>query len=160
MNVMLSTHVSKLKSLIDTELFFVIGMKCTGYPGPGLDHTSPRVLFNPMSEYINRHGEEHLEASFEQFKKTHGHQYETELEHRQRLNIFRNNVRYVNTRNRASLPYKMKINKFADRTVCCCFFRQTSYFDSFLFIRMMNYVYSVVDDIPKVIMVVFLFHKN
>lgn len=70
-----------------------------------------------MSEYINRHGEEHFQSSFEQFKQTHGHKYDTELEHRQRMKIFRNNVRYVNTRNRAGLSYKMKINKFADRTV-------------------------------------------
>jgi hypothetical protein len=92
-------------------------MKCTGFPGPGLEHTTPRVLFNPMSEYINRHGDDHIESSFEQFKKTHGHKYETELEHRHRMKIYRNNVRYINTRNRAALPYKMKINKFADRTV-------------------------------------------
>lgn len=99
-----------------------IGMQCTGFPGPGLEHTTPRVLFNPMSEYINRHGEEHFQSSFEQFKKTHGHQYDTEHEHRHRMKVFRNNVRYINTRNRAALPYKMKINKFADRTVS--FFRR------------------------------------
>lgn len=92
-------------------------MKCTGYPGPGLEHTTPRVLFNPMSEYINRHHEDHTEKSFDKFKKQHGHQYETEEEHRHRMKIFRNNVRYINTGNRASLPYRMKINKFADRTV-------------------------------------------
>ncbi|CAF4862285.1 unnamed protein product, partial [Rotaria magnacalcarata] len=32
------------------------------------------------------------------------------------MKIFRQNVRYINTRNRAALPYKMKLNKFADRT--------------------------------------------
>jgi len=32
------------------------------------------------------------------------------------MKIFRTNIRYINTRNRAALPYKMKINKFADRT--------------------------------------------
>jgi hypothetical protein len=98
-------------------IFCFIAMKCTGFPGPGLEHTSPRVLFNPISEYINRHNEDHVESSFEQFKKTHGYKYETEEEHRHRLKIFRNNVRYINTGNRAALPYKMKINKFADRTV-------------------------------------------
>ena len=93
-------------------------MKCTGFPGPGLEHTSPRVLFNPMSEYINHHGEDYLELSFEKFKTKHGHQYESEHEHRHRLKIFRHNIRYINTRNRAPLSYKMKLNKFADRTVC------------------------------------------
>ena len=70
-----------------------------------------------MSEYINRHNDDHLESSFEQFKKKHGHKYTTEHEHRLRMKTFRHNVRYINTRNRASLPYKMKINKLADRTV-------------------------------------------
>ncbi|CAF2736770.1 unnamed protein product [Rotaria sp. Silwood2] len=91
-------------------------MICTGFPGPGLEHTTPRVLFNPMSEYINRHHEDYIESSFDKFKHTHGHKYENEEEHRERMKIFRQNVRYINTRNRASLPYKMKINKFADRT--------------------------------------------
>ena len=92
-------------------------MSCTGFPGPGLEHTSPRVLFNPMSEYINRHGEDYLQSSFEQFKKKHGQKYDGEKEHRHRMKVFRQNVRYINTGNRASLPYKMKLNKFADRTV-------------------------------------------
>lgn len=83
-----------------------------------------------MSEYINRHGEEHFQASFEQFKKTHGHKYDSEHEHHQRMKIFRNNVRYVNTRNRAGLTYKMKINKFADRTVSRRAIREM--FDCFL----------------------------
>ncbi|CAF1256836.1 unnamed protein product [Adineta steineri] len=105
------------ENTIDPTVFHVTdAMTCTGFPGPGLEHTSPRVLFNPMSEYINRHGEDHLQSSFEKFKNKHGHKYESEQEHRHRLKVFRNNVRYINTQNRASLPYKMKINKFADRT--------------------------------------------
>jgi hypothetical protein len=92
-------------------------MKCTGFPGPGLEHTSPRVLFNPMSEYINRHGEDQFESSFDEFKNKHGIKYDTEHEHRHRMKTYRHNIRYINTRNRASLSYKMKINKFADRTV-------------------------------------------
>lgn len=141
-----------------------LAFKCTGFPGPGLEHTSPRVLFNPMSEYINRHGEEHFQSSYEQFKKTHGLKYDSEHEHHERMKIFRNNVRYINTGNRAALPYKMKINKFADRTVS-----QTKKNMMMMWIsscinfdknRMMNYVRFVVDDIRKVIMVVCLFPKK
>ncbi|CAM4755679.1 unnamed protein product [Rotaria magnacalcarata] len=102
---------------IDPTVFHVTdGMTCTGFPGPGLEHTAPHVLFNPMSEYINRRSADYIESSFEQFKKNHEHKYDSELEHRQRMKIFRQNVRYINTRNRAGLPYKMKLNKFADRT--------------------------------------------
>jgi len=112
-----------------------------------------------MSVYINRHSEQHLDDSFDEFKTQHGLDYESELEHRQRSYIFRNNVRYVNTRNRAGLSYKMKINKFADRTVRENLFR-FSCWTLIISSRMMNYVYFVVDDILKVTMVVFHFLKK
>lgn len=92
-------------------------MSCRPFPDSDNEHTSPRVMFNPMSEYINRVGEDHLESSFEQFKKKHGYDYKDEHEHRHRLKIFRHNNRYVNTKNRAALSYTLKMNKFADRTV-------------------------------------------
>ena len=92
-------------------------MTCTGFPGPGDEHGSARVLYNPMSEYINRHGDDHLEPSFDQYMKKHGRTYDSETEHRHRLSVFRQNLRYINAKNRAPLSYKMKINKFADRTV-------------------------------------------
>jgi hypothetical protein len=90
-------------------------MKCTAFPDS--DNKTPRVLFNPMSEYINHHGEDDVQSSFEEFKKKHGYKYKDEHEHRHRLKIYRHNNRYINTRNRAGLSYKMKLNKFADRTV-------------------------------------------
>jgi hypothetical protein len=111
-------------------------MTCTGFPGPGLEHTTPRVLFNPMSEYINRHSADYIESSFEQFKKNHEHKYDSELEHRQRMKIFRQNVRYINTRNRAALPYKMKLNKFADRTVSSAYKIIQSQCFMFVFIKL------------------------
>ncbi len=92
-------------------------MECTNFPDSDNEHTSPRVLFNPMSEYINHHDEDYLQRSFDEFKKKHGYEYKDQLEHQHRLKIFRHNNRYVNTRNRAGLSYKMKLNKFADRTV-------------------------------------------
>ena len=92
-------------------------MTCIPFPDSDDEHTAARVLFNPMSEYINRHGDDHLQSTFDEFKKKHGRNYKDEHEHRRRLKIFRHNNRYVNTRNRAALSYKMKLNKFADRTV-------------------------------------------
>ena len=62
-------------------------MKCTGFPDPDDEHTSSRVLFNPMSEYINRHGEDDLQSSFDEFKKKHGYKYKDEHEHRHRLKL-------------------------------------------------------------------------
>lgn len=92
-------------------------MECIGFPDSDTEHTSSRVLFNPMSEYINRHSEDELQTAFDKFKDKHGYKYKDEQEHRHRLKVFRHNNRYVNTRNRAGLTYKMKLNKFADRTV-------------------------------------------
>ncbi|CAF3373464.1 unnamed protein product [Rotaria socialis] len=102
---------------IDSSLFHITDdMQCVGFPDSENEHTSPRVLFNPMSEYINRHGEDDFESSFENFKEQHERKYKDEHEHRRRLKIFRHNNRYVNTRNRAGLTYTMKLNKFADRS--------------------------------------------
>ncbi|CAF3433511.1 unnamed protein product [Rotaria sp. Silwood1] len=99
---------------IDANLFHVTDeMKCIGFPDSDI---SSHVLFNPMREYINRHGEDDLQISFDEFKKQHGYKYKDEYEHRHRLKTFRHNNRYINTRNRAGLTYKMKLNKFADRT--------------------------------------------
>ena len=92
-------------------------MQCIPFPDSDNAHAAPRLLFNPMSEYINRHGEDDVQASFDAFKRKHGHNYKDEHEHRHRLKTFRHNHRYVNARNRAGLTYKMKLNKFADRTV-------------------------------------------
>ena len=92
-------------------------MECKPFPDSDNEHISSKVLFNPMSEYINRHDEDDLEKSFDKFKNKHGYNYKDEHEHRQRLKNFRHNNRYINTRNRAGLTYKMKLNKYADRTV-------------------------------------------
>jgi hypothetical protein len=45
-------------------------------------------------------------------QKKHVYKYKNEHKHR-----YRDNNRYINTRNRAGLSYTMKLNKFADRTV-------------------------------------------
>ena len=96
---------------------FVAGMDCRDFPDSDSVHPTARVLFNPMSEYINRAGDESLHSALDDFKRKHGYQYKDEHEHQHRLKIFRNNIRSINTHNRAALTYKMKLNKFADRTV-------------------------------------------
>lgn len=92
-------------------------MQCRSFPDSETEHTSARVLFNPMSEYLHGHGASAVDDSFDEFKKKHGLEYNSEHEHRHRLKLFRNNHRYVNAKNRAALTYRMKLNKFADRTV-------------------------------------------
>lgn len=130
-------------------------MKCQSYPDGDDEHPSSRVLFNPMSEYINRHGEEAVQQSFDRFRHKHGYKYKDEHEHRQRLRTFRHNIRYINTRNRAALTYRMKLNRFADRTVRHGIRDVRGLTPSF---RTTNYEYFVVDVIKRrVIMVVYRF---
>jgi hypothetical protein len=121
-------------------------MKCQAYPDGDDEHPSNRVLFNPMSEYINRHGEEAVQQSFDRFRHKHGYNYKDEHEHRQRLKTYRHNIRYINTRNRAALTYRMKLNRFADRTV-----RRTVRLvrDLTASFRTTNYEYFVVDVIRR-----------
>ena len=92
-------------------------MKCESYPDGNSEHPSSRVLFNPMSEYINRHGEDDVQEALDEFGHRHGYKYRDEHERRHRLKVFRHNIRYINTKNRAGLTYRMKLNRFADRTV-------------------------------------------
>ena len=63
-------------------------MKCGDFPGPGLS----KVLANPMMEFINN-DESHLHPQFDQFKKKHDKKYETQIEHKERLHLFRQNSR-------------------------------------------------------------------
>ena len=157
--------ITKRNKLTISKQFTIclIEMKCIDFPDSDNEHTSSRVLFNPMSEYINRYGEDYLQLSFDKFTKKYGYKYRDEHEHGLRLKIFRHNNRYVNTHNRAALSYKMKLNKFADRTVSLdkmsienCFL--FDYFFVFsLNIRTMNYERFVVVVIQKVITAVFHF---
>lgn len=103
--------------IIIFSLTSILEMKCGEFPDGNHKKSSWRILFNPMSEYINRHGQQELHENFDEFKRQHGYKYKDEHEHRHRLKIFHHNVRYINTRNRAGLTYRMKINRFADRTV-------------------------------------------
>lgn len=96
---------------------YSIDMTCQAFPDSDSEHPSARVLFNPMSEYINRHSKDEIQQGFDQFKKRHGYKYKDEHEHQHRLKIFRSNVRYIDAHNRAAKSYRMKLNRFADRTV-------------------------------------------
>lgn len=64
---------------------------CVSFPGPG-EH---RVYtFNPMKEFIHNH-QAHVDMAFESFKKTYDKNYAHDLEHKQRKEHFRHNLRYT-----------------------------------------------------------------
>lgn len=87
-------------------------MTCTSFPGPGVNHI---YTFNPMKEFIHNY-DDHMESSFDQFKKRHNREYADELEHSKRKESFRQNLRFIHSKNRAGLDFQLGVNHLADRT--------------------------------------------
>ncbi|XP_005105873.1 digestive cysteine proteinase 1 [Aplysia californica] len=87
-------------------------MKCGPYPGPGMK--AKKILLDPIREFIH-HQEDHMHEEFEIFKKVHGKTYD-DAEHESRKHIFRQNLRYISSKNRAGLSYTLAVNHMADRT--------------------------------------------
>lgn len=89
-------------------------LNCRDFPGPG-NEARHRVLVNPMREFIHS-DESHVNHEFEQFKDKHNKDYDTKLEHNERLHIFRQNLRYINSMNRKGLTYRLAVNHLADKS--------------------------------------------
>lgn len=89
-------------------------MKCGGFPGPGINHLA---TFNPMREFINE-DRSHLETEWERFHRVHNKrpQYKSNKEHLMRQHVFEQNFRYIQSKNRAGLTFKLAVNHLADRT--------------------------------------------
>ncbi|CAG5129120.1 unnamed protein product [Candidula unifasciata] len=88
-------------------------LTCSSYPGPGVSHTD-KIQMNPIKEYVHHH-DKHVHESFEHFKTAHKKQYSPQ-EHDSRKHVFRQNLRYIHSKNRAGLSYTMSVNHLADRT--------------------------------------------
>lgn len=99
---------------IDPDVFNIDpGMECTSFPGPGSRHMA---TFNPMKEFVHPVHDGHVHDEFNRFKNKHGKTYHGDVEHEKRLNIFRQNLRFVHSHNRARRGYTMAVNHLADRT--------------------------------------------
>ncbi|XP_077547400.1 C1 family peptidase 26-29-p [Haemaphysalis longicornis] len=90
----------------------LINDTCRSFPGPGAERLA---LHNPMAEFFGGHNG-HTEQSFEEFKETHKRTYEHDAEHDRRRDIFRQNLRFIDSTNRANLGYRLAVNHLADRT--------------------------------------------
>ncbi|XP_041358235.1 digestive cysteine proteinase 2-like isoform X2 [Gigantopelta aegis] len=88
-------------------------LTCAGFPGPG--DKSRIILFNPMHEYINRY-DDHVHESFDNFKKVHHKEYSSHKESELRKQTFRQNLRFINSKNRAGLTFTLAVNHLADRS--------------------------------------------
>ncbi|XP_071837620.1 digestive cysteine proteinase 1-like [Apostichopus japonicus] len=88
------------------------GMKCRSFPGPGVEH---HIVMNPLQEIINPEKGDRYEQLFDEYKNQFGKNYEDKKEHTQRLSHFRQNVRYIHSKNRQNLSYRLSINHLADQ---------------------------------------------
>lgn len=97
---------------IEPSVFAIsTSMKCRDFPGPGASH----VLVNPMREFIHN-DDSFVDSSFDHFKNKHNKEYEHEIEHKERLHLFRQNLRYIESMNRQGLSYSLSVNHLADKS--------------------------------------------
>ena len=102
----------KAAALDNSPVFDIYqNMSCHGWPGPGMDHT---YTMNPMREFINN-DDAHVTDTFEHFKNEHNKNYDSVLEHAERLEVYRQNLRFIHSKNRQALGYSLATNKLADR---------------------------------------------
>jgi C1A family cysteine protease len=98
------------------EIFEVpADLQCQDFPGPGADHHRTIATFNPMKEFVHNY-DDHIHKGFSDFISAHNKKYSHEEEQHQRLNVFRNNFRYIHSKNRQGLTYRLAVNHLADRT--------------------------------------------
>ncbi|XP_072835989.2 digestive cysteine proteinase 2 [Pogona vitticeps] len=90
-------------------------LTCSHWPGAGPENT---ILANPIQEFVGGAGDvsrdhEHL---FHRYKKKFRKTYTSEKEMEHRKHTFIHNMRYIHSKNRANLPYKLDVNHLADHT--------------------------------------------
>lgn len=99
---------------ISQEIFQVDdNMPCMAFPGPGVKHI---LTFNPMREFIHPASDEHVSYEFAKFQNKHNRVYASQKEHVQRKEVFRQNLRFIQSKNRANKGYSLAVNHLADRT--------------------------------------------
>ncbi|XP_077193882.1 digestive cysteine proteinase 1-like [Paroedura picta] len=90
-------------------------LKCEKWPTSAPEH---QILANPIQEFVGTAGEisSHHEHLFQRYKTKFGKTYNSEKEMEHRKHNFIHNMRYVHSKNRANLSYKLAVNHLADHT--------------------------------------------
>ncbi|XP_048583026.1 pro-cathepsin H isoform X2 [Nematostella vectensis] len=75
-------------------------------------------VVNPMSQFMHfDHAKDReLARLYHEYKAKHGKHYRTHAEHDQRKHIYKHNFRFISSKNRQNLSYKLKTNHLADLT--------------------------------------------
>ncbi|KAJ6663430.1 hypothetical protein lerEdw1_009509 [Lerista edwardsae] len=85
---------------------------CSEMSGASLEH---HIMANPMADFVGGQ-DDRAHQVFHQYRKKFGKDYDTETEMEHRKNTFTHNMRFVHSKNRANLPYKLALNHLADLT--------------------------------------------
>ena len=90
------------------------GIECHGFPGPGV---APEHIYtmNPAKEFIQGHTD-HVDETFKGWSKLHDKKYGDAKEASIRKDVYRQNMRYIHSKNRQHLSYKLASNNLADLT--------------------------------------------
>nr|CAD7256813.1 unnamed protein product [Timema shepardi] len=91
---------------------FNVSVTCGNFSNYDENHI---YLFNPMKEFVHNY-DAHVDQAFEKFKSNHSKTYDSDKEHTLRKEAFRQNLRFIHSKNRANLGYTLGINHLADRT--------------------------------------------
>ncbi|XP_020668925.3 cathepsin L-like peptidase [Pogona vitticeps] len=73
------------------------------------------ILANPMQDFVSR-TQDRGHRVFHYYRKMYRKEYSSEKEMEQRAHTFIHNMRFVHSKNRANLPFKLALNHLADRT--------------------------------------------
>ncbi|PAA87225.1 hypothetical protein BOX15_Mlig029086g2, partial [Macrostomum lignano] len=84
----------------------------TCHPAPPSDGVA---ALNPLSELVSGGDHRSVDAHFQRFQTVHRRfkPYDSQVEERRRTHAFRQNLRYIHSKNRAGLPYKLAVNHLA-----------------------------------------------
>jgi len=110
----------------DNSTFNPPPFECVPFPGGGgpSKHRNGGYPASPLRDISEFHpdtdahvdGQQEIADAFDDFVDKHGKTYEDETEERTRRHAFRHSLRYVNSRNRAGLPFTLAVNHLADMT--------------------------------------------
>lgn len=98
----------------DSNVFSLFtSMTCTGWPGPGMSASDHVYTMNPVREFVENH-DTHVRDTFSEFVTRHEKQYAGHDETESRLDIYRQNMRFIHSKNRQGLTYTLATNHLAD----------------------------------------------
>ncbi|KAL7980443.1 hypothetical protein Chor_001597, partial [Crotalus horridus] len=86
---------------------------CDELPGDSTEH---HIMANPMADFVGGQ-EDRAHSLFHHYRKRFGKSYDTEQEMDHRKHTFTHNMRFVHSKNRANLPFKLALNHLADLTL-------------------------------------------